>query len=212
MRAGRSTNLPSAYVHSSSSSTITSCMDTHPTIRPTVPSRSSVGLQSGPFMAGIVIILGAGASSEAGAPLMKDFVNTARDLFQNSGGRISRVFDAMAALARSQAKASLDLQNIEEVFSAFELGSLVQRLGNLEADIIKDLPGAVRELIARTLESRIRLHPGNHHLARNHSGIRPAADSALVVPRIGRELGNHQFRATPARRYRRHPAFRFRSV
>ena len=62
----------------------------------------------------------------------------------------------MAALARSQAKATLDLQNIEEVFSAFELASLVQRLGNLPEDIIKDLASAVRELIARTLEQQIR--------------------------------------------------------
>ena len=62
----------------------------------------------------------------------------------------------MAALARSQAKATLDLQNIEEVFSAFELASLVQRLGNLPEDIIKDLASAVRELIARTLERQIR--------------------------------------------------------
>ena len=62
----------------------------------------------------------------------------------------------MAALARSQAKATLDLQNIEEVFSAFELASLVQRLGNLPEDIIRDLASAVRELIARTLEQQIR--------------------------------------------------------
>ena len=83
----------------------------------------------------LFVILGAGASSEAGAPLMKDFVNTARDLFQDRQGRVSSVFTAMAALARSQAKATLDLQNIEEVFSAFELASLVQRLGNLPEDI-----------------------------------------------------------------------------
>src|SRR5438034_10869246 len=107
-------------------------------------------------MAGLVFILGAGASSEAGAPLMKDFVNTARDLFQDRQGRVSSVFTAMAALARSQAKAPLDLHNIEEVFSAFELASLVQRLGNLPEDIIKDLASAVRELIARTLEQQIR--------------------------------------------------------
>ena len=40
---------------------------------------------------------------------MKDFVNTARDLFQDRQGRVSSVFTAMAALARSQAKATLDL-------------------------------------------------------------------------------------------------------
>jgi hypothetical protein len=110
----------------------------------------------GRWMAGVAFILGAGTSSEAGAPLMKNFVNVARDNFQNRQGRINSVFAAMAALARSQAKATLDLQNIEEVFSAFELGSLVQRLGNLPEEIIKDLPSAIRELIARTLEDQIR--------------------------------------------------------
>ena len=106
-------------------------------------------------MPNTVFILGAGASSEAGAPLMPQFINAARDLPRADRGAIQSVLDATAALARSQAKATINLQNVEEIFSAFELAALVGRLGDLKTDDIAALPGAVGEMIARTLEARI---------------------------------------------------------
>jgi hypothetical protein len=82
-------------------------------------------LQAEGQMPNTVFILGAGASSEAGAPLMPQFINAARDLPGADRGAIRSVLDATAALAHSQAKATINLQNVEEIFSAFELAALV---------------------------------------------------------------------------------------
>jgi len=84
-------------------------------------------------MAETVFILGAGASKEAGAPLMREFLDVAEDLLWANevhpyGEDFERVFNAISDLQRVYSKANLDIINIENVFAAFEMGQLIKKL------------------------------------------------------------------------------------
>lgn len=100
-----------------------------------------------------VFILGAGFSAGAGAPVIRDFFDRARELFDNSIARLEeaeylqfkRVFDFRREMAAARERVTIDLDNIEDLFGLVEMS---QRLG-----------GASREtrdntvyLIAKTLE------------------------------------------------------------
>ena len=111
-------------------------------------------------MSDTVFILGAGASREGGGPLMDDFLNCARALHRDrktgdATDDFERVFEAVAALDPVYAKASIDTNNIEDVFSAFEMGALFERLGNLPLERVRELSGAIRAVIVTTLEERL---------------------------------------------------------
>jgi hypothetical protein len=107
-----------------------------------------------------VFILGAGASKEAGAPLMNDFLDAA-DLLHRTG-RIpdpadqidfELVAEGRAALDAVYAKASIDSDNLESVFGAFEMAAMFrQDLGRLSMGEVGRLPDAIRRVIVRTLE------------------------------------------------------------
>ena len=59
-------------------------------------------------------------------------------------------------------KATLDLENIESVFEAFEMAGLFGRaLDNLEKAEVEELSPALRKLIARTLERTIQFRVVN---------------------------------------------------
>jgi predicted small metal-binding protein len=83
-----------------------------------------------------VFILGARASVEAGAPLMRDFVQKAKLLqSQRAYGihatEIQDVLDAAFKNLRSvHAKSSIEYDNIEELFSAIDIGQLIQTFGS----------------------------------------------------------------------------------
>jgi hypothetical protein len=106
-----------------------------------------------------VFILGAGASKEADAPLMFEFLDEAEKLLRsNKTGpdeeKFKLVFRGIAELQLVYAKADLDTRNLESVFSAFEMAGLTGRLGNIRAEA-SELAPALRSVIARTLESSI---------------------------------------------------------
>src|SRR5438552_357126 len=108
-------------------------------------------------MSDIVFILGAGASKQAGAPLMNEFIDTAESMLRsNNCGHdkpaFELVFKAIAALQPVYAKALIDTNNLEAVFAAFEMAKLFGQLNGLERSEIEALPGAIRKLIVRTLE------------------------------------------------------------
>jgi hypothetical protein len=108
-------------------------------------------------MSDTVFILGAGASKQAGAPLMYDFLDVATDLLRagkvsNRSEHFQRVFDAIGQLQRVHSKAQLDLNNIESVFNAFELGRLIQKLPGVESDKIEQVIASLKELIVTTIE------------------------------------------------------------
>ena len=95
--------------------------------------------------------------------MMFDFIDTARDLMR--GGRVEEsraefelVFRAVASLQRVHSKAQLDLNNIEAVFTAFEMAQLIGALPGYSAAEIAALVPAMRVVITRTLEESLDFH------------------------------------------------------
>lgn len=66
------------------------------------------------------------------------------------------VFRAIAELDRVHAKATLDIRNLESVFGAFEMAAMCGTLGNLTPEELQMLGPAIRWVIVRTLELRIK--------------------------------------------------------
>jgi len=104
-----------------------------------------------------VIVLGAGASQSAGAPVMRDFFDAAEELRTNPELNDDRscfdlVFKALNEFTRATSKANVNTTNIEMVFSAFEIAALSRSLGSLTREEIQELPRAMNRLIVRTLE------------------------------------------------------------
>ena len=109
-----------------------------------------------------IFILGAGASKQAGAPLMTDFLDCAYDLLRlktqgiiESKEDFENVFNAISELQGVHSKSYLDLDNIEIVFGAIEMGILLKRLGNRDEESIKNLRNSLITLIYKTLEFSI---------------------------------------------------------
>lgn len=109
-------------------------------------------------MAETVYILGAGASASAGAPVLKGFIDAAiqteKDRVLKSPEDVSDfrlVLDARAALRAVHQKSKIDLDDLEDLLGAFEMSTLFEKLADWPADRIRELPKAVRTVIARTL-------------------------------------------------------------
>lgn len=67
------------------------------------------------------------------------------------------VFRARDALTRINSKARLDFDNFEEIYSAFDMASLIGRLGDLDKESVRKLPTAMRRLITITIENSMKL-------------------------------------------------------
>lgn len=111
-------------------------------------------------MSNVVFILGAGCSKQAGAPLMANFLDVATDLLR--AGRVNeakehfeRVFTAIGGLQAVHSKAQLDLNNIESIFTALELGRIIQRVPGMEVTAIPETIASLKEVIVKTLETTI---------------------------------------------------------
>jgi NAD-dependent SIR2 family protein deacetylase len=107
-------------------------------------------------MSRTVFILGAGASKQAGVPLMADFLDVAYELRRKSDSLNDRasfdaVFKGIQALQGVFAKSYLNLTNVESVFTAFEMGRLLHRLGDLDPQEIEAAPQHMRKLILATI-------------------------------------------------------------
>ncbi len=114
-------------------------------------------------MAETVFILGAGASVEAGAPVMANFLDVAQQL--SKSGRIPSddadlVLRARNQLLSTHSNALIDYRNVESLFAAFEMASLLGRLGTMGTEQVGELPSAMERLIAQTLGATIALSPG----------------------------------------------------
>jgi hypothetical protein len=106
-------------------------------------------------MSETIFVLGAGASQEAGCPLMNNFLNVVDGLW-NKAGTFKEDFQlvnaAIDALSSVHSKAQLDLNNLEEVFGAFEMARMIGLFPGIEeADIPRLLP-AFQRVIMYTLE------------------------------------------------------------
>lgn len=113
-------------------------------------------------MSEFVFILGAGASKDAGAPLMADFLNVAYRRMREGGlGEVDDdfklVFKAIDALRPAYSHFKIDLSdNVESVFAAFEMAKLIGQLGLLSSAEIDRLPKAMRTVIEKVLFETIR--------------------------------------------------------
>jgi hypothetical protein len=109
-------------------------------------------------MSNVVFILGAGASQSAGAPVMSNFLDVAADLLRS--GRVAEkaaqfeaVFTAIGGLQQVHSKAQLDLNNIESIFTALELGRVIRRVPGLNQEGIDETIRALKVLIVSTIET-----------------------------------------------------------
>ncbi|MFC1933051.1 hypothetical protein ACFLXU_05445 [Chloroflexota bacterium] len=115
-------------------------------------------------MSKIVFVLGAGASVHCGIPLMKDFIRVSADLFkagevEEAKADFELVLDAIGKLRGMIPKANLDLRNIEIVYTAFEMGQLLERLPGIDnVETIESLAPSMRKLIGHTLEHQMKLY------------------------------------------------------
>lgn len=105
-----------------------------------------------------VFILGAGASREAGGPLMTDFLTMIRNV--REGGSASHLDDqfdlvlrGLEALQPVYGKMRMDYEgNIEALLASFEMAEMLGRLGDMKPAEIDQLPGAMRRVISATIE------------------------------------------------------------
>ncbi|WP_233079735.1 hypothetical protein, partial [Rheinheimera soli] len=109
-------------------------------------------------MSDVVFILGAGASVDAGAPVMGDFLERAQRLLvtrkvEDKREHFERVFLAISKLQVVHSKAQLDLNNIESIFTAFELAKIIGHLPGFDSSRkISALIESFKEVIVATLE------------------------------------------------------------
>jgi hypothetical protein len=113
-------------------------------------------------MANTVFVLGAGASKQAGAPIMAEFLDVANDLLKNGQLGVAEpsyqlIFSALNALQAVHSKSQLDIQNIESVFAAFEMANTIQALGSYGIDSPEDLVSAMKEVIVVTIQNTMTL-------------------------------------------------------
>lgn len=124
-------------------------------------------------MSKIVFVLGAGASTHSGAPVMGNFLEIAEGLLRNgeveeAKEHFERLFDARGKLEAIKSKANLDTYNIETIYAAFEMGKLFGSLpGIVDNSKIDELIISIRKVISCTLEKTTRLPHDNQE------GIQP---------------------------------------
>jgi len=105
---------------------------------------------------GNVFILGAGFSAPAGAPLISNFLDRAREFYDNPASELDaeeckhfeRVFDFKRKMAHAREKVIIDLDDIEQLFGLVEMS---YRLGKVE----KETRNSTVYLIAKTLQLAI---------------------------------------------------------
>lgn len=120
-------------------------------------------------MSEIVFILGAGASKDCGAPLMNDFLDTASRLLATNkvsekAEDFEKVFKAISSLQSVHSKSQLDLNNIESIFTAFEIANTLGKLPGFEPEEIPSVIASLKELIVVTLENTIDFPTEKSHI------------------------------------------------
>jgi hypothetical protein len=111
-------------------------------------------------MAKTVFILGAGASVEAGAPLMNNFLDTAQDLlnrgafnaYSEDEKAVKEIFRLISELEAIHSRAPIDLNNIESLFGLIEMGNIIKKIGNISPRKLNFYRESLITMITRTLE------------------------------------------------------------
>jgi hypothetical protein len=91
---------------------------------------------------------------------MADFLDKAEEVWRAGqadkfASSFELVFKGISALRVVHSRATLDIDNIESVFAAFEMANLFGGLTNLDPTEVRELPAAIRGAIVRTLEMKI---------------------------------------------------------
>lgn len=110
-----------------------------------------------------VFILGAGASYQAGVPLMSNFLDEAQKIL-NSGNLTKEdeeafdlVFKGISSLQSVHSKSKLDINNLESVFATFEMAKRLNKMPGFEIDEIPILIKSIRRLIVVTIERLLKI-------------------------------------------------------
>ena len=118
-----------------------------------------------------VFILGAGASRLAGGPLMADFLDDAHKLLRQRDEGVADadeafedVFKARQDLRGIFDKSQLDLDNVEVLFGAIEMGRLMGKFPNRDEQGVEQLRRSMITLIFKTLESNMRFPVSNNRI------------------------------------------------
>ena len=110
----------------------------------------------------IVFIFGAGASREAGGPLMNDFLEKADAIFHQKLvstedlKAFEEVFKLISDLRTVFQKSNLNLDNIESLFGIIEMGKMLEKLGDRSPEGIEGVKKSIITLIVKTLELNIK--------------------------------------------------------
>ena len=112
-------------------------------------------------MAENVIILGAGASTGYGVPVMGNFLDVARELYTSGKtgkhrDSFERVFATLSRLQAVHSKSEFDLVNLESIFTAFELAKTLGRFPGTEAEDIDQLIDDLKWVIVSTIQETLR--------------------------------------------------------
>lgn len=122
-----------------------------------------------------IFILGAGASKEAGAPLMDDFLNEAQNLLDlNKIGNeykkdFERIFNIISDLKPIYYAVKIDLDNIENLFAALEMGNLLDKLPKTSKEEAESLLKTIKRFIFITLEKTIKFPVRNEKVYPNEN-------------------------------------------
>lgn len=135
----------------------------------------------------IVFILGAGASVDAGAPLMNNFFDAARRVYLSGNLRESEklayeeLFEGINRLQSVHSKASLDLHNLEVVFNAFEFSRLIGENEDGQGESTSD---ALKRVIVSVLDRSMQFTHANTRMNSTEDYVN------LVASAISRKTNN----------------------
>jgi len=141
-----------------------------------------------------VLILGAGASRQAGGPLMSDFIDKAEELYRTkrvgeAEESFKDVLNAVSELQGIHAKAYLNLDNFETLFGAIEMAMITGKLAGRKRESIAELRNSIVTLIVKTLENTIRFPVTENHIY----PPRPYNQLADQIVKLRQEAGeNHR--------------------
>lgn len=142
-------------------------------------------------MSKYVFILGAGCSVDSGVPMMNGFLERAEDIARSGlAQRFQNDYDmtlkGRSELMRTHSKSqSIDIHNLEAVFSAFEMGKLIEKLGSFTPSELQTFPEMYKVLIGSTIElsQRFRII--------NRRWLPPVSYSIFVEELIKKKFLNH---------------------
>jgi len=91
---------------------------------------------------------------------MPDFLDKAENVWRTGRAAgheqsFDLVFKGIQELQPAYAKSTIDTDNLESVFGAFEMARLTNRLGALSSEEVGKLPSAIRRVIAVTIEQEL---------------------------------------------------------